>query len=58
MTRKNFLILQLRKPTKYKINIFFMQEQWPIFNDGGVQKLCDEYSIPFLGTIPLDPVSS
>ncbi|XP_064400343.1 cytosolic Fe-S cluster assembly factor Nubp2 homolog 2-like isoform X2 [Halichondria panicea] len=35
------------------------KEESPIFtDDGGVQSLCNEYSIPFLGTVPLDPVTS
>jgi len=33
-----------------------MQEKWALFSRGGAEKLASEYSIPFLGAIPLDPV--
>ena len=35
----------------------YMQECWSLFSKGGTQKLCQETSLPLLGTIPLDPVS-
>jgi ATP-binding protein involved in chromosome partitioning len=31
-------------------------ENTDIFLSGGAEKLADEYSIPFLGRVPLDPV--
>ena len=38
------------------VHYFLMQEHWSLFSHGGTQKLAEEFGIPFLGSIPLDPV--
>ena len=38
------------------LQLYCPQEAWPLFSHGGVQKLAEEYGVPFLGSIPLDPV--
>ena len=43
-------------PSINMLQLDCLQEQWSLFSGGGVQKLAEEYSIPFLGSIPLDPV--
>ena len=37
--------------------LLFLQEHFSLFSESGsVKKMAEEYEIPFLGTIPLDPV--
>ena len=33
------------------------QERYDLFGNGGAERLCAEYELPFLGQVPLDPVS-
>ena len=37
--------------------ICHIQEKYDLFGSGGAERLCAEYELPFLGRIPLDPVS-
>ena len=43
--------------TLTQIHATLLQEKWGLFSEGGARKLCQDYNIPLLGTIPLDPVS-